>query len=78
MYNALARDSLYSQKLVRHVLESRRISPEVATRIYGWLRAILTYEIENGWLESYKLSDLWLEEKLGWNEYLQRSQSSTS
>jgi hypothetical protein len=78
MYNALARDSVYSQKLVRHVLESERIAPEAATRIYGWLRAILAYEIENGWLESYKLSDLWIEEKLGWNEYLQRSQTSTT
>ena len=77
MYNALARDSLYSQKLARHVLESGQITPEAATRIYGWLRAILAYEIENGWLESYKLSDLWIEEKLSWNEYVQRSQAST-
>ena len=76
MYNALARDSLYSQKLVRHVLDSGKLAPEAATRIYGWLRAILAYEIENGWLESFKLSDLWIEEKLGWNEYLGRSQAS--
>ena len=77
MYNALARDSLYSQKLVRHVLDSGRIAPEAAMRIYGWLRAILAYEIESGWLESFKLSDLWIEDKLGWNEYLQKSQANT-
>ena len=76
MYNALARDSLYSQKLVRHVLDSGGITSETATKIYGWLRAILAYEIENGWLESYKLSDLWIEEKLGWNEYLQKFQAN--
>lgn len=78
MYNALARDSLYSQKLVRHVLDSGGITSETAIKIYGWLRAILAYEIENGWLESYKLSDLWIEEKLGWNEYLQRLQAPMS
>lgn len=76
MYNALARDSLYSQKLTRHVLESGRVAPETASRIFGWLRAIMNYEIEQGWLESYKVSDLWIEEKLGWNGFLQRSQAS--
>ena len=75
MYNALARDSDYSRKLVQHVLFSGKIAPDTIQRIYGWLRAILTYEIENGWLESYKLSDLWIEEKLRWNEYLEGVQS---
>jgi ribosomal protein L37E len=77
MYNAVARDSLYSQKLARHVLSSGRISSEAVVRIYGWLRAILNYEIEQGWLESYKLSDLWIEDKLGWNEYLSKHQTTT-
>jgi ribosomal protein L37E len=71
MYNTLARDSDYSRKLVQHVLFSGKVAPEVVTRIFGWLRAILQYEIENGWLERYKLSDLWIEEKLRWSEYLQ-------
>jgi hypothetical protein len=72
MYNALARDSDYSRKLVQHVLFSGKISVEAVQRIYGWLRAILSYEIESGWLESYKLSDLWIEEKLRWGEYLEQ------
>lgn len=77
LYNALARDSDYSRKLVHHLLFSGRIPPEAVHRIYGWLRAIIAYEIQNGWLESYKLSDLWIEEKLHWSEYLQHSQIKT-
>ncbi|MEZ4669177.1 MAG: hypothetical protein R3E39_14815 [Anaerolineae bacterium] len=77
MYNAVARDSSYSQKLVHHVLQSGHVSVESITRIYGWLRAILAYEIEQGWLENYKLSDLWIEDKLGWNEYLSEHLSTS-
>lgn len=73
LYNTLARDSDYSRKLVQHILFSGQIAPEAVQRIYGWLRAIIAYEIQNGWLESYKLSDLWIEEKLHWSEYLERS-----
>lgn len=75
MYNALARDSDYSRKLAQRVLFSGQVAPETVTRIYGWLRAILAYEIENGWLESYKLSDLWIEEKLRWGAYLESVKS---
>lgn len=71
MYNALARDSAYSQKLVRHVLAADRLPVAAVMRIVGWLRAIMQYEIDNGWLEAYKLSDLWIEAKLGWNAYVQ-------
>lgn len=78
LYNAVARDSAYSQKLARHILQSGRVLPEVLTRIYGWLRAIMAYEIEQGWLESYKLSDFWIEEKLAWNEYLTKQQTETT
>jgi len=78
MYNALARDSLYSQKLVRQVMLSGQVAPQSVIRIYGWLRAILAYEIENGWLESYKLSDLWIEEKLNWSDYLSHHQTTIS
>jgi hypothetical protein len=75
MYNALARDSTYSQKLVRHMLDSRCIPMEAVTLIFGWLKAILNYEINQGWLESYKLSDLWVEDKIRWNAYLQGVQT---
>ena len=78
MYNALAGDSLYSQKLVRQVMLSGQVAPQSVIRIYGWLRAILAYEIENGWLESYKLSDLWIEEKLNWSDYLSHHQTTIS
>ncbi len=77
MYNALARDTDYSKKLVRHILDSGRVSQEVVKLIFGWLRAIMNYEVNQGWLESYKLSDLWIEDKIGWNEYLQRIQVAT-
>jgi ribosomal protein L37E len=70
MYNAVARDSAYSQKLIRHLLAAGQPPPEAVIRIYSWLRAILSYEIESGWLESYKLSDLWIEDRLGWRDYL--------
>lgn len=72
MYNALARNTDYSRKLVRHILEAGHISPEAVRLIFGWLRAIMNYEANQGWLESYKLSDLWIEDKIGWNTYLQR------
>lgn len=72
MYNALARDTDYSKKLVRHILDSGRVPPEVVKMIFGWLRAIMKYEVNQGWLESYKLSDLWIEDKIRWNTYLQR------
>lgn len=78
MYNALARDSLYSQKLVCQVMLSGQVAPQSVIRVYGWLRAILAYEIENGWLESYKLSDLWIEEKLNWSDYLSHHQTTIS
>jgi len=71
MYNTLARGSAYSQKLVLHILFSGFVKPEAIQRIYGWCRAILQYEMDNGWLENYKLTDLWIEDKLRWSEYLE-------
>jgi hypothetical protein len=70
MYNVLGRSSDYSRKLVQHILFSGQVSPDAIQKIYGWLRAILQYEVDNGWLEAYKLTDLWIEEKLRWSEYL--------
>jgi ribosomal protein L37E len=73
LYNAIARDSAYSQKLVKHMLEHGQPEARVLVPIMGWLRAILDYEITRGWLEGYKLSDLWIEEKIGWQAYLNSS-----
>jgi hypothetical protein len=76
MYNTLARGSAYSQKLVLHLLSSGQLKPEAVGKIYGWLRAILQYEVDNGWLEAYKLTDLWIEEKLHWSEYLNNTRQT--
>jgi hypothetical protein len=75
VYNSLARDSAYSQKLVHHILFSMRLPPAVIEKILGWCRAIMRYEIENGWLEDHKTSDDWLEVKLHWSEYLRQAGS---
>jgi hypothetical protein len=75
VYNSLARDSAYSQKLVHHILFSMRLPPAVIEKILGWCRAIMRYEIENGWLEDHKTSDDWLEVKLHWSEYVRQAGS---
>ena len=76
MYNTLARGSDYSRKLVLHILFSGLLKREVIQKIYGWCRAILQYEIDNGWLENYKLTDLWIEDKLHWTDYLSTTEAS--
>lgn len=76
MYNTLARGSDYSRKLVLHILFSGLLKREVIQKIYGWCRAILQYEIDNGWLENYKLTDLWIEDKLSWTDYLNTAEAS--
>jgi hypothetical protein len=76
MYNTLARGSDYSRKLVLHILFSGLLNREVIQKIYGWCRAILQYEIDNGWLENYKLTDLWIEDKLHWTDYLSTAEAS--
>jgi hypothetical protein len=76
MYNTLARGSDYSRKLVLHILFSGLLKREVIQKIYGWCRAILQYEIDNGWLENYKLTDLWIEDKLRWTDYLNTAEAS--
>lgn len=76
MYNTLARGSDYSRKLVLHILFSGLLKREVIQKIYGWCRAILQYEIDNGWLENYKLTDLWIEDKLHWTDYLNIAEAS--
>ncbi|HUN09533.1 MAG TPA: hypothetical protein PLQ56_23210 [Aggregatilineales bacterium] len=76
MYNTLARDSAYSRKLLHHLMFAGPIPPQVIERLYGWCRAILAYEVEQGWLEPYKLSDLWVEEKLRLGEWRESVQLS--
>jgi hypothetical protein len=66
LYNALARDSAYSRKLVRHILESGKVARPTIERIIGWLQAILAYEVENGWLEPYRLTAEWFAAQIGW------------
>lgn len=75
MYNTLARDSERSRKLVLHILASPRLQPQAVQQILGWCRAIMQYEVENGWLETHKVSDRWLEEKLHWADYLRQVES---
>lgn len=69
MYNALARESTYSRKLLTHTLFSYRIEPAIIEKILGWCRATLRYEAENGWIETYKASDEWVEAMLHWSDY---------
>lgn len=70
IYNALVRDSAYSQRLALHALESGRLSPETAGKVLEWCRATIRYEADNGWVERYRATDEWLERRLGWSEYL--------
>lgn len=78
LYNVLARDSEHSRKLVLHVLASDRVPALAVQQLLDWCRAIMRYEVENGWLEGYKLSDQWLDEKLKWSEYRRRVDSRVS
>lgn len=73
LYNTLARGSEHSRRLARRILESPQVSPAAIQRIVGWCLAILRYEVANGWLEPYKVSDAWLEERLGWAAFQRRA-----
>jgi hypothetical protein len=75
-YNTLAKNSKYSRKLIQHILFSFRVSPAVVHKILGWCRATLEYEVQQGWLEPYKATDEWIEEKLRWSEYLRSAITS--
>ncbi|MBZ0276106.1 MAG: hypothetical protein K8I60_08180 [Anaerolineae bacterium] len=68
MYNALARDSRYSRKLVLHMRSSGRIPDSVMTQLMAWCRDTLRYEVRNGWLEPDKATDEWLEVTLYWGQ----------
>lgn len=76
MYNALARDSEYSRRLVHHILTAGRVPFEVAEKVLGWCRATIKYEADNGWLERYRATDEWLQLRLNWAAYVQLVKSS--
>ncbi|HEX2907591.1 MAG TPA: hypothetical protein VHO69_12055 [Phototrophicaceae bacterium] len=75
LYNTLARDSEHSRKLVRHILAAGRLPRAAVEQLLGWCRAIMQYEVDNGWLEAFKVSDQWLEQQLQWSEYQRQAES---
>jgi ribosomal protein L37E len=78
IYNALTKKSDYSRKLAQHILFSSRVSSEIVEKILGWCRATIQYEVEMGWLESYKTSDAWLEKRLRWSDYQRRDDENST
>jgi ribosomal protein L37E len=70
LYNTLVRDSEYSRRLVVHALESGSVRLETAQKVLDWCRATIRYESDNGWVEQYRTTDEWLEQRLHWSEYL--------
>ena len=70
LYNTLVRDSEYSRRLVVHTLESGSLKPETVQKVLDWCRATIQYESDNGWVERYRTSDEWLEQRLRWSDYL--------
>ncbi len=73
MYNALVRDSAYSQKLALHVLASDTVKPETARMVLDWCRATIKYEIDNGWVEAYRATDDWVNQRLRWSEFVAKT-----
>jgi ribosomal protein L37E len=61
LYNTLARESAHSRQLVQRILNAPQTDQQAVQRVLGWCRAIMVYEVENGWLERYKTSDEWIE-----------------
>lgn len=74
MYNALVRESDYSQKLVLHTLFSGQIDRERAAKILGWCLATIRYEARSGWIAPGRDSQVWVEERLHWSDFLQQPQ----
>ncbi|MFN8529975.1 MAG: hypothetical protein U0670_15345 [Anaerolineae bacterium] len=68
LYNALVKTSNYSRDLALHVLESGKISHEVAERILGWCLATIRYEAANGWVDARRASPDWVERRLNWSQ----------
>lgn len=69
-YNALVRDSEYSRRLAAHALASDRLNPETARKVLEWCRATIKYESEHGWIEAFRTTDAWVEQRLRWSDYL--------
>ena len=76
MYNALVRQTEYSQKLVLHALFSGKIERETAARILGWCLATIRYEAANGWIEGGRDTREWVEKQLNWSAFLQAERQS--
>jgi hypothetical protein len=68
LYNTLARESAHSRQLVQRILNAPQTDQQAVQRVLGWCRAIMVYEVENGWLERYKTSDEWIERCLNWSD----------
>lgn len=69
-YNTLVRDSEYSRRLAEYALASENLTPATAQKLLEWCRATIKYEADNGWVERYRTTDDWVEQRLHWSEYL--------
>ncbi len=77
IYNALAKESDYSRKLLAHIMQSGRVPYNAVERLLEWCLAMLRYEANNGWVEPYKTSARWVEQQLGWRAYQQKAREFT-
>jgi ribosomal protein L37E len=73
MYNALVRESDYSRDIVRHVMASGQVSPDVLGRVLGWTLATIRYEADNGWIEGARGSREHVEARLAWSAFIAAS-----
>jgi hypothetical protein len=69
MYNALVRDSEYSQRLALQVMASPTLRAETVRKVMEWCRATIRYEAELGWIEKFRTTDDWLNQRLRWSEW---------
>lgn len=74
-YNALVRDSAYSQRLAQHALFSGKITKQRAQLVLDWCKATIRYESKNGWVEDWRATDEWAEGRLRWAEFLTKAPS---
>jgi ribosomal protein L37E len=78
IYNALVRDSAYSQRLALHILFSGTVRPETVRRVLEWCRATVQYESELGWVEPFRTADEWVDQRLRWSEFEAANAPDTS
>ena len=77
LYNALARDSEYSRKLLQHMLFSFRIAPDAVEKLLGWCRATIRYEAKQGWLDAGRADEAWIEARLNWSAYQEQARNAS-